>query len=199
MQTSKEKMLYLLLHHNTMLHPSIDHYKFGIRKIHDIIYRLTKSKRTKKPSQNIKPQKTQEKIESAANASLDYYKNKERIDRIRNEEVQQRVKIALAKLKSKDQERQKKRIEDQKERIKFLGDNKEKKMDAAERVVKSNIATTKTQRKEARENLNKFYQPNDNMTYPAVGSINMCKYIPATQTTVKYFKTATFNKRTGKS
>ena len=70
-------------------------------------------------------------------------------------------------------------------------------MDSTIRAVKGNIATNKKQRKEARERMKKYFPQNDDDTYSAVGNINMCKYFSATETTVQYYKTATFNQPTG--
>ena len=59
-------MLFLLLHHNTILFPLIDQYEFGIKKAHDIIDNLTcpKAKLKKKTPPNIEPEMTQEQIEN---------------------------------------------------------------------------------------------------------------------------------------
>ena len=45
--------------------------------------------------------------------------------------------------------------------------------------------------------LNLFFPPDKTVTLPLIG-MNMCKYIPSTDTTVPYFKTAIFDQRTGK-
>ena len=126
-----------------------------------------------------------------------YKDHDEKIERIRHKKVQQKVQEALAQLKSKNHEEKKIKNRRQKKRIKFLSDNKTEIIDSTIRAVKGNIATNKTQRKEAREKMNKYFPPNDDDTHSAVGNINMCKYFPATETTVQYYKTATFNQRTG--
>ena len=89
------------------------------------------------------------------------------------------------------------RIEDKKKRIKYLSDNRTEIMNTAITAAKVSITTNNKKRKEAREKMNKYFPDNDDGTYSAVGNINMCKYFPATDTTVRYYKTATFDQRTG--
>ena len=103
-------MLFLLLHHNTMPFLSIDQYKFGIKKAHNIIDKLTrpKAKPKKKAPLNIEPEITQEQIKNEANIWMNMYKDHdEKIERIRHKEVQQKVQEALAQLKRKKHEKKK--------------------------------------------------------------------------------------------
>ena len=204
MKHIRKKMLFLFLNQTTMLSPSIEEWCSGLEKATEIKNRFiglrTKNKSPKKPAAE-EPKLTKAEINREADEWMVLYKaNDQKIERIRNEEVQKRVKELLCISKKDCEKVKKEEVVFQKNNEENLNNNKKEIATLALKAVKQHILCTKVQRKEARAKLNQFYPPHNHPILLDIidSNINMCKYFPGTHDTVSYFKTATFDNKTGK-